>query len=154
MRGKPCQMQRQIVTAGLKWQPEVGAQVIMAKAMPRANAKPIAKRLPKAETPRGDAPFKVKVAMAPIPGSTYINTPVASAIHSRSQRGRLCSKSSRRCEMRLGGTTLRGMCFWVASVVPNSTSFHDKLVDCLFTDNDTWTVSTTKERREHTVMGV
>lgn len=33
-------MAKQMVIAGLKWPPEVEAQVIMAKAMPRANAAP------------------------------------------------------------------------------------------------------------------
>lgn len=39
-QGKPCQIAKQMVIAGLKWPPEVEAQVIMAKAMPRANAAP------------------------------------------------------------------------------------------------------------------
>lgn len=33
-------MAKQMVIAGLKWPPDVEAQVIMAKAMPRANAAP------------------------------------------------------------------------------------------------------------------
>lgn len=32
----PCHMAKHIVTAGLKWPPEVGAQVIIANAIPRA----------------------------------------------------------------------------------------------------------------------
>lgn len=39
-QGKPCQIAKQMVIAGLKWPPDVEAQVIMAKAMPRANAAP------------------------------------------------------------------------------------------------------------------
>lgn len=33
-------MAKQMVIAGLKWPPDVEAQVIIAKAMPRANAAP------------------------------------------------------------------------------------------------------------------
>lgn len=42
----PCHMARERVTAGLKWPPEVEAQVMMAKAMPKANAKATCSRLP------------------------------------------------------------------------------------------------------------
>jgi hypothetical protein len=37
----PCQMAKQIVTAGLKWPPDVDAQVMIAKAIPKAYAQPI-----------------------------------------------------------------------------------------------------------------
>lgn len=49
---------------GLKWPPDVEAQVIMAKAMPKAYAKPIWSIEPKA----GSAPFRKKDAVDAIPG--------------------------------------------------------------------------------------
>ncbi len=61
-------MAKQIVIAGLKWPPEVEAQVMMAKAMPMAKPQPIWKMLPKAVTPRGEAPLRVKSVMHAIPG--------------------------------------------------------------------------------------
>jgi hypothetical protein len=56
--------------AGLKWPPDTGAQVMMAKTMPNANATPIWKIDPKAVTPMGLSEFRVKLAMAAIPGKT------------------------------------------------------------------------------------
>lgn len=49
---------------GLKWPPDVEAQVMMAKAMPKAYAKPIWRIEPKA----GSAPFRKKDAVDAIPG--------------------------------------------------------------------------------------
>jgi hypothetical protein len=57
-------MAKQMVIAGLKWPPEVGAQVIIANAMPIANANPIWKRDPKA----GSVLLMKKEAVEAIPG--------------------------------------------------------------------------------------
>lgn len=57
-------MAKQMVMAGLKCPPDVGAQVMMAKAMPMAKAHPIWKMLPKA----GLAVLRVKEAMLAMPG--------------------------------------------------------------------------------------
>lgn len=54
--------------AGLKWPPDVGAQVIMAKAIPTAKAQPIWKREPNAVTPRGLSALIVNEATDAIPG--------------------------------------------------------------------------------------
>ena len=49
--GKPCQIAKQSVIAGLKCPPETGAQVMMANAIPIAKAQPIWKMEPKTGTP-------------------------------------------------------------------------------------------------------
>ncbi len=61
-------MAKQMVIAGLKCPPEVGAQVMMAKAIPMAKAHPIWKSDPNAATPASFSRFRVKEAMAAIPG--------------------------------------------------------------------------------------
>lgn len=64
--GNPCQIAKHIVIAGLKCPPDVGAQVMIAKAIPRANAQPTSKKLPYA----GLALFKTIDATAAMPGNT------------------------------------------------------------------------------------
>ena len=70
--GKPCQIAKQSVIAGLKWPPETGAQVMMANAMPIAKAQPIWKIVPKTETPTSlpaaEVVARVKDATEAIPG--------------------------------------------------------------------------------------
>ena len=61
-------MAKQSVMAGLKCPPEVEAQVMMANAIPMANAQPIWKMEPKADAPIGLAPLIVKEVIAAIPG--------------------------------------------------------------------------------------
>lgn len=61
-------MAKQMVMAGLKWPPEVGAQVMMAKAIPMVKAHPTWKREPYAVTPTSESRFRVKEAMAAMPG--------------------------------------------------------------------------------------
>lgn len=61
-------MAKQRVIAGLKCPPEVEALVMMAKAIPRANAQPISKREPKTVTPRGWVALRNKEAVAAMPG--------------------------------------------------------------------------------------
>ena len=61
-------MAKHIVMAGLKWPPDVGAQVMIAKAMPMAKAHPIWNNEPNAVTPRGLAPLSVKLVMEAMPG--------------------------------------------------------------------------------------
>ena len=65
----PCHIAKQTVIAGLKCPPLVGAQVMMAKAIPIAKAQPIWKMDPKVT---GDAPvaFKYVEATDAIPGNT------------------------------------------------------------------------------------
>ena len=48
-------MAKAIVMAGLKWPPETEAQVMIANAMPMANAQPIWKSVPKTGTPTSPA---------------------------------------------------------------------------------------------------
>lgn len=62
-------MAKQSVIAGLKWPPDVEAQVMMAKAMPMANAQPIWNKEPNAVTPIGLSALSVNVVMAAIPGN-------------------------------------------------------------------------------------
>lgn len=52
--GNPFQMAKHMVMAGLKWPPDVGAQAIMAKAIPMANAKPIWNIEPKLDSLSGN----------------------------------------------------------------------------------------------------
>ncbi len=52
----------------MKWPPDVGAQVIIAKAIPIANPQPIWNKLPNAVTPTGLAILMVKLATEAIPG--------------------------------------------------------------------------------------
>lgn len=66
--GKPLQIARQNVTAGLKWPPETGANKMMASVIPTPKARPIWKRDPKAAAPTGVSIFKVKEATDAIPG--------------------------------------------------------------------------------------
>lgn len=54
----------------MKCPPETGAHVIIAKAIPRANAKPTWRRLLKNETGRADSVLTVNEAIAAIPGKT------------------------------------------------------------------------------------
>ena len=61
-------MAKQKVMAGLKCPPDVGAQVMMAKAIPMAKAQPTWNRLPNAVTPRGFSKLRVKLATEAIPG--------------------------------------------------------------------------------------
>jgi hypothetical protein len=51
------------VTAGLKWPPDVEAQVMMANAIPRPKAQPIWKR----ELKAGEASFRTNVATDEMP---------------------------------------------------------------------------------------
>ena len=60
-----------MVIAGLKWPPDVEAQVMIANAMPIAKPQPIWKMLPKAETPKGLVALRVKDAIAAIPGKLW-----------------------------------------------------------------------------------
>lgn len=61
-------MAKQMLMAGLKCPPDVGAQVMIAKAIPMAKAQPIWNRLPNTVTPRGFSKFMVKLATEAIPG--------------------------------------------------------------------------------------
>lgn len=64
-------MAKQMVMAGLKCPPEVGAQVMIAKAIPMAKAQPMPNTLPNAVTPRGFSRLMVKLATAAIPGKLF-----------------------------------------------------------------------------------
>lgn len=70
-------MAKQMVTAGLKWPPETGAQVMMANAMPRAKAQPIWKMEPKTGTPSSlpaaEVVERVKDATEAIPGKLKVD---------------------------------------------------------------------------------
>ena len=74
--GKPCQIAKQSVIAGLKWPPETGAQVMMANAMPIAKAQPIWKIEPKTGTPTSlpaaEVVARVKDATEAIPGKLKV----------------------------------------------------------------------------------
>ena len=70
-QGKPCQIAKQMVMAGLKWPPDVGAQVIMANIMPKAKAHPIWKKSLKVVTPRGLVALRRKPATEAMPGNLY-----------------------------------------------------------------------------------
>ena len=64
-------MAKHMVMAGLKCPPLVGAQVIMANAMPMAKAQPIWNRDPNAVTPKGFSKLRVKLAMEAMPGKLF-----------------------------------------------------------------------------------
>jgi hypothetical protein len=66
----PCQIAKHSVMAGLKCPPLTGAHVMMAKAIPMANANPTWRRLPKNMTGRAPSALTVKEATAAIPGNT------------------------------------------------------------------------------------
>lgn len=54
---------------GLKWPPHVGAQAIIANAIPIAKAYPMWKMDPKAVNPIGLAVFNMRAVTEAIPGS-------------------------------------------------------------------------------------
>lgn len=64
-------MAKQRVMAGLKCPPDVGAQVMIANAIPMAKPQPIWNKLPNAVTPRGFSKLRVKEATDEIPGKLF-----------------------------------------------------------------------------------
>jgi len=64
-------MAKQMLIAGLKCPPDVGAQVMIAKAIPIAKPQPIWNRLPNAATPIGFSRLRVKLATEAIPGKLF-----------------------------------------------------------------------------------
>lgn len=89
-------MAKQMVTAGLKWPPETGAQVMMANAMPMAKAQPIWKMEPKTGTPSSfpaaEVVARVKDATEAMPGKLKVDVSLCIGMdyHSRLHNVEAC----------------------------------------------------------------
>ena len=76
-------MAKQSVIAGLKWPPETGAQVMMAKEMPIAKAQPIWKMEPNIGRPSDlsvvEVVARVKDAIEAMPGKLKVDVSLYAA---------------------------------------------------------------------------
>ena len=72
------QTAKAIVTAGLKWPPDVGPAMMIANMIPRAKARPIWKKLLNAVTGGSvEAPWTMKEATEAKPGKLCVRVPLA-----------------------------------------------------------------------------